>query len=233
MTRPDIAPSSRVVVAPDDVARTCRQISHDINHELATIRLLTTLLATAPDVGPESRRRAALILGETRWLEQLQRAYENAAGAAYAPLTWESSPPIRMDEVVAEVVNAMRPATLTKIEMSRTPANARVNRLALWRVVRNIVDNAIRAAGPDGTVDVRIAVDDGWAVIQVDDDGPGLGVRDSGRSTFGLNIVQDFVPTVGGHLEIERGRLGGCCIRIRIPLSGPAGSAPTPEAIQT
>lgn len=213
-----------------DVSHARRQISHDINHELATIRLLTTLLIDAPDVGPDSRRRAALILGETRWLEQLHKAYEDAADSETDP-TWQTCPPIRMDEVVSEVVDAMRQASLVKVGLSTSPVNARVNRLALWRVLRNLIDNAIRAAGPDGTVDVRMSDSDGWAVIQIDDDGPGFGNGDSGRARLGLNIVQDFLPSVGGNLEIQRGYLGGCCVRVRIPLVAPTHCDWTEQAV--
>ncbi len=225
MNTPALASPSRAVPDQHDVSRARRQISHDINHELATIRLLTTLLTTASDVGPDSRRRAALILGETRWLEQLHRAYESA-GDWDTATAWEIDRPIRIDDVANEVVDAMRQASLATIRISTSPVSGRVNRLALWRVLRNIIDNAIRAAGPDGTVDVRIDDSDGWAVIQVDDDGPGFGHSDSGRTTWGLNIVQDFVPSVGGQLDIHRGCLGGCCVRVRIPLTCSAGDWP-------
>jgi C4-dicarboxylate-specific signal transduction histidine kinase len=218
MSTPSIATSPGVTTGQYDITRARRQLSHDINHELATIRLLTTLLTSAPDVGPESRRRAALILGETRWLEQLQRAYESAAEQG-VPTAWEADRPVRVDDVATEVVDAMRPASLTAIRIATTPVSARVNRLALWRVLRNIIDNGLRAAGQDGTVDVRIHDSGtGWAVIQIDDDGPGFGYADSGRTTWGLNIVQDFVLSAGGQLDIHRGGLGGCGVRIRLPL---------------
>jgi signal transduction histidine kinase len=199
-----------------DGPRARRQIGHDINHELATIRLLVMLLRDAPELSSESRRRVALVLGETRWLEQLYRAYESTVER---PLESNRAAcaPISVDDVVAEVVDTMHQARMTRIGMATVPIDAYIDRLALWRVLRNIVDNATRAAGPCGTVHVRMAANNGWAIIQVDDDGPGFDGGNDDR--MGLKIVQDFEQSVGGRLGIRRGYLGGCCVRLQFPLT--------------
>jgi signal transduction histidine kinase len=209
------AASPEVEVVPIDSVRTRQQISHDIHHELGTIMLLATLLMDAPELGPDSRRRARLILGETRWLEQLHRAYDSTeARRGSQP---ERIAPIRIDEVGVEVVEALRLSTLGTINLSTVPVCARVSRLALWRALRNVLDNAVRAAGPDGTVGVEIWAEDGSVIMQVDDDGPGFGAGDAGRNSLGLHIVQDFVASAGGQFEIRRGFMGGCCLRLQVP----------------
>ena len=221
---PDLPRMRPTGVGSTDGGRTRRQISHDIHHELGTIMMLATLLIEEPDAGPESRRRARLILGETRWLEQLQRAYESAAAGGTEHRV-DRVEPVRIDAVGREVVEAIRSATLAKVNLSTTEVYGRVNRLALWRALRNVLDNAVRAAGRDGTVDLRICVEDGWVTIQIDDDGPGFGAGSAGRSTLGLHIVQEFVSAVGGQFEITRGFLGGCCVRIQIPEASAEGRA--------
>lgn len=208
--------------------RTRRQINHDIHHELGTIRLLATLLTEAEDVGPDGRRRARLILGETRWLEQLLRAYDDTSDLR-GPSLQDNRCAIEVDEVLFEVVDAMRTATLTPIRLTSERAHVRVSRLALWRALRNLLDNAIRAAGPSGAVDVRVSADSGWIVIEIDDDGPGFGASGSGRSSLGLNIVQDFVAHAGGQLEIRRGFLGGCCVSLRLPEVAEAAPSVQPD----
>lgn len=209
--------------------RTRRQINHDIHHELGTIKLLATLLTEADDVGPDGRRQARLILGETRWLEQLLRAYDDTSDRG--PSLSDNGCAIEVDEVLFEVVDAMRTATLTPIHLTSERAYVRVNRLAFWRALRNLLDNAIRAAGPSGAVDVRVSADSGWIVIEIDDDGPGFGAGGSGRSSLGLNIVQDFVAHAGGQLEIRRGFLGGCCVSLRLPEVAEAASAGQPDLL--
>ncbi len=208
-------PSEPAAAQADD-ARSRRQIGHDIHHELGTIMLLARLLQEGEDVGPDSRRRASLIIGETRWLEQLVRAYESVNESTELRPVGHVQP-IAVHEVVIEVTDAIRMATLTRVHVTAQPVYGRVSRLALWRALRNLLDNAVRAAGPGGTVDVRLSTAHGAIIMEVDDDGPGFGDSAPGRSSLGLNIVQDFVASAGGHMEIHRGIRGGCCVRLDIP----------------
>jgi signal transduction histidine kinase len=195
-----------------------RQISHDIYHELSTIMLLASLLGSAPELDPDTRERARQILGETRWLHQLHRAYEDSVSSTYRrrPAVAE---PVRLDLLAGEVVGAMQLSTLTRLGFSAAEAWARVDRLAFWRTLRNLVGNAVRAAGIDGHVEVRITAVEGWVVAEVDDDGPGFGAVPAGRASLGLGIAQELATAWGGELEIARGVLGGCCVRLRLPAS--------------
>ncbi len=199
-----------------------RQISHDIHHELSTIMLLASLLEAAPDVGADSRERARQLLGETRWLHQLHLAYEESVVSADSAVR-SSVEPVRLDLLAGEVVAAMQLSTLTRIGFTVQEAWAHVDRLEFWRGLRNLVGNAVRAAGAAGRVEVRVTTDMGWAVAEVDDNGPGFGAAPTGRASLGLGIVQDLASAWGGELEIRRGVLGGCCVRLRLPSSSPAG----------
>jgi len=223
---PPVAPGARVVPpdCPDSPAearrRRRRQLSHDIHHELGTIMMLASLLATSPDVGPDSKQRARQILGETRWLDQLQRAYEDCA------LEPDNTAPepvgiLALDAVAREVVAAMSLSTATAITVTARPTHARADRLAFWRAVRNLIDNAVRAAGPAGHVEVTLYDEDGWAVVQVDDDGPGFGAAKPGLGSLGLGIVQDMTGAWGGHLQIRHRSRGGASVRMLLPESPP------------
>jgi signal transduction histidine kinase len=197
-------------------ARVRSQISHDIRHELGTIMLLADVLCDDPGMSDQARRRAQQILGETRWLHQLLQAYDQ--GVAGADESDKSEVvPIRLDPVVAEVVTPIRLSTRTRVVLREGQAWARVDKLGLWRAVRNVVVNAVRAAGPNGTVEVRIDIQAGWAVVEVDDDGPGFDSAQPRPSSLGLGIVQQLVSDWGGELEIRRGMLGGCCVRLLLP----------------
>lgn len=198
------------------------QIEHDIRHQLGTVKLLASLLTSADDVGPESRERARQILGETRWLHQLITALDDCLSDREPPAL-PAGEPIRLDTFAAEVVAAVQLSTFTRILLDVQEAWAYVDRLGFWRALRNLVWNAVRAAGPEGNVKVRIYSVDGWAVAQVDDNGPGFGAGPRGIASLGLGIAQDLVAATGGELEIHRGAMGGCCIRLRLP-SVPARS---------
>jgi two-component sensor histidine kinase len=196
-----------------------RRISHDIHHELATITVLASLLVHAPDVGPESKDRARQILVEIRWLDELNRAYEELTRELALPVEGSLRARIRLDALADEVVAAMRLATRTQINLTAAETWVWADRLACWRALRNVLGNAIRAAGSGGHVDIRVTTVDGLAVIQIDDDGPGLGEVRPGFGSLGLGIVQDLAAAHGGQLQIRRGVLGGCCVQLTLPAS--------------
>jgi signal transduction histidine kinase len=193
-----------------------RQLNHDIRHELATIMLLASLLDGAPDVGATSRQRARQLHGEARWLDQLHRAYDDTLSGRDEPAR-PAPELIQLDLFAGEVVAAIGLSTSTMIRFTGDEAWAYADRLAFWRALRNMIGNAVRAAGPGGRVEVRVERVAGWAVAQVDDDGPGFGGLPSGRSgtdSLGLDIVRDFAATWNGDLQIRQGALGGCCVRL-------------------
>jgi signal transduction histidine kinase len=190
-----------------------RRIRHDIHHELGTIIMLASAMSVADDVGPASRKRVDALLGETRWLDHLLRRLDEDD---YGPEEDLPNPErVRVDELVGEIVAGVRLASIRQVGYASGPAWAHIDPLALWRAVRNILDNACRIAGK--RVDVSVAAKDGWTVVQVDDDGPGFGGGASGLASLGLGIVHDLVSGYGGGLEVRRCELGGARVRILLP----------------
>ncbi|TDD80308.1 sensor histidine kinase, partial [Actinomadura rubrisoli] len=146
-----------------------RRLRHDIRHELGTIIMLASAVVVADDVGNGSRERVEQLLGETRWLDHLLRRLDEDDDDRPPP----GPERIRVDALTVEVVTAMRLATSHEICFAGGESWAHMDPVALWRALRNVLDNACRVA--EGRVDVRVAVEQGWVVIQVDDDGPGFG----------------------------------------------------------
>ncbi|RFS86526.1 sensor histidine kinase [Actinomadura spongiicola] len=205
-----------------------RRLRHDIRHELGTIIMLASAVAVAEDVGDTSRARIEQLLGETRWLDHLLRRLdeddpEGEDGDRPPP----SPDRIRVDDLTAEVVTGMRLATSHEVCFAGGEAWAHMDPVALWRAVRNVLDNACRVA--DGRVDVRVESDQGWVVVQVDDDGPGFGGAEGrpdgparrGLASLGLGIVHDLVSGYGGSLEIRTCEMGGARVRILLPAAPP------------
>jgi signal transduction histidine kinase len=229
---------ARVAARPSDpesgdrtdqpAGRLRRQLGHDMRHELATIMLLASLLEAAPELGPDSRERSRQLLDEARRLEELQRAYEDSFDEPL-DLGKFTGDPVQLDLVTREVVNASRLSTPTTISLRAGAVWAYIDRLAFWRALRNMIGNAVRAAGPAGRVEVRVESSDGWSIVQVDDDGPGFGAGASGTDSLGLEIVRGVADRWSGRLEIRGSELGGCQVRLRMrattaaPPCGPWG----------
>lgn len=203
--------------APGDPSLWRKRLRHDIRHELGTIVMLASAVAVSGDVGPGSRERIEQLLGETRWLDHLLRQLDEDDDDQPLPAPER----IRVDTLAAEVVSGLRLATPHRVTFTGVPVWAHVDSLALWRALRNVLDNASRVAVC--RVDVAITAEQGWIAIQVDDDGPGFGLGSGGLASLGLGIVHDLVSRYGGGLEIRHCELGGARVRILLPLAGADG----------
>jgi two-component system osmolarity sensor histidine kinase EnvZ len=119
--------------------------------------------------------------------------------------------------------------------ISRLPLQA----MSMRRVVLNLIDNALRYGERDVSVAVR--VEDGTAVLDVADRGPGIPASeaerlkqpftrlevarsDRGGAGLGLAIVERVVRAHRGSFELLAREGGGLIARIRLPLEGKAAA---------
>ena len=107
----------------------------------------------------------------------------------------------------------------------------RAQREDLDEMLGNLVDNACKWAR--SRVEIRSAIDNGFIVTTVDDDGPGLdaslretvlqrGVRADEAapgSGLGLAIVADLVDLYGGSIALGASPLGGLRATLRLPVA--------------
>jgi signal transduction histidine kinase len=160
---------------------------------------------------------------------------------------------------LAFVQDATRPVERTKLEVSslvetvmdeaaETGADAAVEQaeravvdgdpIALKRLVTNLVDNALkfgsRARG-------RVFAEHGMAVVEVDDDGPGVPEsdierafepflrlegsrsRETGGAGLGLAVVRAIARGHGGEVTLQNRPEGGLRARVTLPLALMAG----------
>ena len=99
----------------------------------------------------------------------------------------------------------------------------------LQQVVMNLALNAIDAAGPKGTVRVRARSEGTDAVLELDDDGPGVPAELRGRifepffttkphgSGLGLPLVHGIVTQHGGSIGVDDVAPHGARFTLRIP----------------
>jgi signal transduction histidine kinase len=108
----------------------------------------------------------------------------------------------------------------------------------LHRMILNLLDNAARHTPAGSTIELRLREEDGDAVVEVADDGPGIpaamrkqvfdrfvrgdGPADTARGTgtgLGLAIVSAVTASHGGTVQALESASGGALFRIRIPLA--------------
>jgi signal transduction histidine kinase len=171
-----------------------------------------------------------------------------------------------ISDTLAFVQDATRPVERTKLEVAslvetvmdeaaETGADAAVEHteravvdgdpIALKRLVTNLVDNALkfgsRARG-------RVFAEAGMAVVEVDDDGPGVPdadierafepfqrlegsrSRETGGAGLGLAVVRAIARGHGGEVTLHNRSEGGLRARVTLPLALRGGPGPTAAA---
>ncbi|MFN2559702.1 MAG: sensor histidine kinase, partial [Jatrophihabitans sp.] len=207
-----------------------RHLDHDVLHELSTIALLASLLNSSTELGPESRRRAKQIITEVGWLEKLVRSYESAARDIDDPEV-QVREVVQLESLVQSIVTTARAHIDTDITITTTAVGVVADRIALGRALRNLIWNALDAAGPTGHLTVRVTERIGMAAVDIEDDGPGFGNRETTGTCLGLEIVRQVVAAYAGQIEIGRSPLGGC--RVRMTLPAVAASSAEDDGIDT
>jgi signal transduction histidine kinase len=131
-------------------------------------------------------------------------------------------------------VRLLHPETVVTI--SGPEVIARADAAKVSSILRNVIDNAVRAAGPGGQVHLIVREHDQLAIAEIWDSGPGVPpsqreriferlVRldhgragDAGGSGLGLAIARGFARAHGGDLTCEDPRGSGAMFRLVLPL---------------
>ncbi|HEV2740175.1 MAG TPA: HAMP domain-containing sensor histidine kinase [Candidatus Elarobacter sp.] len=220
-----------------------RQFISDASHELRTpltvINANAQMLQRWGDRDPEITRTS---------LEAIAEESGRLAGMVSGMLTLSKAEagdaipkePVVLERLVDDVVaHAQDRAAAEGLALaSHHPANAStivVGDAGLLRqLVGNLVDNALKFTN-EGRVDVELRTEDGYAVVEVADTGPGIAgdaaerlfdrffrgdpshAREVEGTGLGLAIVRSIVRVHGGSVSAEARPEGGSVFRVRLP----------------
>lgn len=137
--------------------------------------------------------------------------------------------PLRLDLLVEEVAASVR---VDDVSITAAPGNSAVVN-ADYNLIRQVVDNITRNAAARSTkVELSTELEDGWARVDVIDNGPGFdpGMLDhvferfrrgdrSGAVGLGMAIARTIVELHGGTCEAANQADGGAKVTVRLPLS--------------
>lgn len=182
---------------------TVRALLHDLRQPLAAILLL------AGTEGGDTERRLDVIYGQARWLADLvESGLSEAAG--------DDETSTDVGAVVESVVARARTTADATIDVQVvTGSEAWARPVALSRALACVVDNAVRAAGDDGTVTVRVHENHEGVHVTVTDDGPGLG-HVAARTSLGLTTTRAMIAACNGSFRLHSAPGGGAVAAISL-----------------
>jgi two-component system OmpR family sensor kinase len=146
--------------------------------------------------------------------------------------------PVRLDEVVVDAVDTAHAVDPERpISLATEPVTVLGDHDRLRQIVDNVLANTRAHTPPRTPVHIGVAREDGTAVIEIADEGPGMSAeelervferfyradgsrsRASGGVGLGLSIVAAVAEAHGGSVEARSDPESGAAFRIVLPLA--------------
>jgi signal transduction histidine kinase len=197
-------------------AQALHGLLHDLGHDLATLSFLAEAVRGDCALSADTRRLVNLI-------EQLtSRLLGVVLRGVYTGHEREN---ISARDLLGEIVSLASLKNKTSVALLPAPeVTLRADPALVWRMMTNLVGNAVRAAGPDGHVEVTVGYERG-GVIEVADDGPGFGAAATGWASLGLWVVTALANSCGCVVEVHQAEPQGARVRLTFPDELPADRA--------
>jgi two-component system osmolarity sensor histidine kinase EnvZ len=207
----------------DERALLLAGVSHDLRTPLARIRLGVEML---DDKGDASMRT-----GIVQDIEDIDAAINQFLDFARAASSESATPNADLNALIADLVTRYeRAGKHLNIQTSTVPLLP-LRKLAMQRLISNLIDNALRHGGDEITITTGRT--ESTAFVEVLDRGPGIPPvqaermlqpftrMDAARSTsgtgLGLAIVDRIARMHGGSVRLLSREGGGLCARVEIP----------------
>ena len=192
-----------------------RQISHELRTPITVARGYTELLRD-DCTDPRLVEDATIVLDE---LDKLERIAGRLLALAWAHEA-DGADLVDIEALAHRVTRRWAPVTNRPMHSELLPANAMGHEDRLETAVDCLVENAIAHTGNLASIVLRTYRVDGWAVLEVEDDGPGMTAKPApldANHGLGLTIVRGVIDVHGGQLLFGQGPGGGLRVTIRLP----------------
>jgi signal transduction histidine kinase len=199
-----------------------RKVAHEIKNPLTPMRMAAATLSRGRE-GPDAEA-GRILREEIERLDDLARTFSQYGRMPEGPRS-------RVD--LGELLTSLS----TQHGSGATPIDVRLDGTvevdahydALERALRNLIVNAVEAQEGRGRVDLALEAEPAWAVIRVEDRGPGVpenliddiwnpDVTTKRHGTgLGLAIVRQTVAHHGGSVTAGNRDGGGATFEVRLP----------------
>lgn len=210
-------------------------VSHDLRTPLSSVLgIALTLTESQVDLSTEdSRDLLKRLAANARKLERLLADLLDLDRLTRG-IASPNRRPTDLAELAEKVVQAEETLVSRRVIMELEPVTISVDGPKVERILDNLLVNSVRHTPDGATVWVRVAPEDGGAMIAVEDDGPGI-PRDSRESVFeafrqgpepnrhspgvgiGLSLVRRFAELHEGRAWVQEREGGGASFRVYLP----------------
>jgi heavy metal sensor kinase len=211
--------------------------SHELRNPLAVIQTNADVALQEAGVPAEVQNRIEAV---RRAADRMRRLVDDLLALARLELASGQRTEVDLGAVVEEIRDELDP--LARAQGLRLQATGQdglrivADREALKRALANLLDNAFRHSPERGAVRLVAERRNGWAVLSVADDGPGLTraeqeqvferfwrsdssrSRESGGTGLGLAIVRRIAESHGGQVGVNSRPGAGSTFELRLPV---------------
>jgi signal transduction histidine kinase len=193
-------------------------ISHNLKNPLGSIKTILQVQMENPELPASLRGETQIVLDEIgRLSAKLNQLLQFSRPAVRGGSVAAACDPAAVIEEVAGVLRreAERRGVTLELQLGTHGAKAAAAADAVSDIVSNLMVNALEATSREGRVNVGAAANNGFCVLTVEDNGPGIPAEAREKllqpffttktqgTGLGLAIVARRVAEVGGKLEWE------------------------------
>jgi len=224
-------------------------VSHDLKTPLQALNQSQEMLsALEPGEGLASFQKYREIW--RRNLQRLERMINNLVDSQrgqedHFPLLLV---PCSLEEIIQQVVEDLTGFALSSqvsfdLNLQAVP-EVSCDKEAIGRVVENLLTNAIKFSPKGGKVEVRLGMEGGAHLLEVEDDGAGIPANEQAQlfqpfqrgrlaqqkqipgTGLGLYVCRRIVEEHGGSISLQSAVGVGTIVTVRLPYESPATSPP-------
>lgn len=233
--------NSALVVSEGRQREFLLSVSHELRTPLTAVKGYAEALADGVIDGDDVARTGATVALEAARLDRLVTDLLDLARLGAVDFHVD---PVEVDLVelgrdAGEVwqARAAREGVSARLELPGEPMVVRTDAMRVRQIIDNLAENALRVSPPDSVMVLAIRRQDGDAVVEVRDSGPGLsdedravafepgalheryrGVRPVGTG-LGLALVGRLAAGLGGRAEVGAAQEGGARFTVHLPIA--------------